>query len=91
MMTSTGGTEDEVKARIQKANAAFIQLYPAWRAREISTKTKLKILRALFNLFSFLHVKLANPKKKDFKRLTHVRKYMSQKNFHDLLAEHNIK
>jgi hypothetical protein len=41
-MTGTGGTEDEVKARIQKANAAFIQLYPVWRAGEISIKIKLK-------------------------------------------------
>jgi hypothetical protein len=36
MMTDKGGTEDEVKTRIQKANAAFIQLYPVWRVREIS-------------------------------------------------------
>jgi hypothetical protein len=43
MMTSTGGTEDEVKARIQEANAAFIHLYPVWRAREISIQTKLQI------------------------------------------------
>jgi hypothetical protein len=42
MMTSTGGTEDEVKARIQEANAAFIHLYPVWRAGEISIETKLK-------------------------------------------------
>jgi hypothetical protein len=46
MMTSTGGTEDEVKARIQKASAAFIQLYPVWIAREISIKTKLKIFKS---------------------------------------------
>jgi hypothetical protein len=61
MMTSTGGTEDEVKARIQEANAAFIQL---WRAREISIQTRLKFLRAMLNLLSSLHVKLANPQKR---------------------------
>jgi hypothetical protein len=32
-MTGTGGTEDEVKAWIQKASAAFIQLYPVWKAK----------------------------------------------------------
>jgi hypothetical protein len=42
MMRRTGGTEDVVQAQIQKANAAFIQLYPVWRAREISIETKLK-------------------------------------------------
>jgi hypothetical protein len=36
MMTDTGGTEDEVKTRIQKKNSAFIQLYPVWRVTEIS-------------------------------------------------------
>jgi hypothetical protein len=36
MMAGTGGTKDEVKAQIQKANAAFIQLCPVWRAREIA-------------------------------------------------------
>jgi hypothetical protein len=42
MMTGTGGTEDEVKAWIQKANEAFIQLYPVWRARDVSIGTKQK-------------------------------------------------
>jgi hypothetical protein len=36
-MTGTGGTEEE-----GKAHAAFIQLYPVWRAREISIETKQK-------------------------------------------------
>jgi hypothetical protein len=63
-MTGTGGTEEEGKARIQKANAAFIQLYPVWRAREILIETKLKFLRAVLNLSSFLHVKLEIHKKR---------------------------
>jgi hypothetical protein len=46
MMTITCATKDEIKARIQKANAAFIQLYPVWRAREISIETKLNIFRS---------------------------------------------
>jgi hypothetical protein len=73
MMTGTGGTEEEGKAQIQKANAAFIQLYPVWRAREILIETKLKFLRAVLNLTSFLHVKL-EIHKKDFKRFTDLHK-----------------
>jgi hypothetical protein len=46
MMTSTGGTEDKVKAQIQKVNTAFIQRHPVCRAREISIETKLKIFRS---------------------------------------------
>jgi hypothetical protein len=63
MMTGTGGTEDEVKARIQKANA-FIQLYPVWRAREISIETKLQVFKS-----SVKSVKLGNPQKKILKDL----------------------
>lgn len=40
-----GGATADVKMRIQKANAAFIQLYPIWRAREISMETKLRIFQ----------------------------------------------
>jgi hypothetical protein len=42
MTTGTGGTENEVKARIQKANAAFIQLHTVWRGREIPIDKKKK-------------------------------------------------
>jgi hypothetical protein len=40
-----GGAAEDVRACIQKANTAFIQLYPVWRAREITTTTKLRIFR----------------------------------------------
>ena len=43
VVSTSGGTEDDVKARIKKANAAFVQLYPIWRNRNISRKTKLRI------------------------------------------------
>jgi hypothetical protein len=46
MMTGTSVTENEVKAQIQKANAAFIQLYPVWRATEISNETKPNIFKS---------------------------------------------
>jgi hypothetical protein len=42
-VTPTGGTEDEVKIRVRKAHAAFIQLYSVWKAKEVSTETKMWI------------------------------------------------
>jgi hypothetical protein len=39
-----GGAAEDVRARIRKASAAFIQLYPVRRAREITT-TKFRIFR----------------------------------------------
>jgi hypothetical protein len=32
VVTNTAGTEKDVKIRIQSENAAFIQLYPVWKA-----------------------------------------------------------
>jgi hypothetical protein len=43
VVTRDGGSAEDVRARIRKANAAFIQLYPVWRAREITTTNKLRI------------------------------------------------
>jgi hypothetical protein len=42
-VTSDGGSED-VRVRIRKANRAFIQLYPIWKSKIISKKTKIHIL-----------------------------------------------
>jgi hypothetical protein len=84
MMTSTGGTEDEVKARIQKASAAFIQLYPVWIAREIYIKKKLKIFKSNVKcvlLFACETRKSTKKILKDFKRFTDLHKQISQKNF----------
>jgi hypothetical protein len=73
MMTSTGGTEDEVKARIQEANAAFIHLCPVWRAREISIQTKLNIFKS--NVKSVLLFACETWKStKKILRLTDIRK-----------------
>jgi hypothetical protein len=33
VVITTGGTEDEVKIRVRKANAAFIQLYSMWKEK----------------------------------------------------------
>jgi hypothetical protein len=43
VVTTTGGTEDEVKIRVRKANAAFIQLYSVWIAKETKKKPKIKM------------------------------------------------
>jgi hypothetical protein len=41
--TKYGGANEGVRSRIRKANGAFIQLYPVWRNRNISKRTKLRI------------------------------------------------
>jgi hypothetical protein len=41
-----GGTEADIKARIGKARAAFIQLKNIWSSKEIRMKTKLKIFNS---------------------------------------------
>jgi hypothetical protein len=45
VVTRDGEVAEDVRARIRKANAAFIHLYPIWKAREITTTTKLRIFR----------------------------------------------
>ena len=42
-VTKDGGTAQDVAQRIQKANGAFVQLYPIWRNNKISTRTELPI------------------------------------------------
>ena len=46
IISQDGGAVSDVKSRIHKANAVFIQLYPLWKSREITTKTKLRIFRS---------------------------------------------
>ena len=41
-----GGTEEDVKARIQKARVAFIMLRKMWRAKLIKTNSKLRIFNS---------------------------------------------
>jgi hypothetical protein len=70
MMTSTGTAEDEVKTRTEKANAAFIKLYPVWTAREISKLTELKILNSnVKSILLFACETWKSTKKKFFKYL----------------------
>jgi hypothetical protein len=44
MVTKDGGAKEDVRKRIRKVKGAFVQLYPVWKNRNISRKTKLKTL-----------------------------------------------
>ena len=45
-VTKDGGAAQDVVQRIQKANGAFVQLYPLWRNNKISNRTKIRIFRS---------------------------------------------
>jgi hypothetical protein len=74
MMTSIGGTGNEVKAQIKKAVTAFIQLYPVWRAREISIETKLKVFKSNVKFVLLFACETWKYTKEYFKRLTDLHK-----------------
>ena len=42
-ISQTGGTDEDITARIKKARQAFAILRPVWRSTAISTRTKLRI------------------------------------------------
>ena len=42
----TGGTDEDVMARIRKARSAFNTLASIWRSKEITTTTKLRIFNS---------------------------------------------
>jgi hypothetical protein len=46
MVTEDGGAKEDVRNQIRKANGAFIQLYPVWKNRNISRKTKLRLFNS---------------------------------------------
>ena len=41
-----GGTEEDIKARIQKARGAFVTLKNIWKTSQIKTKTKIRIFNS---------------------------------------------
>ena len=45
-INKNGGTEEHVKARIQKARVAFIMLRKIWEAKQIKINTKLRIFNS---------------------------------------------
>ena len=52
LITTTGGTEEDVEARCRKAQVAFSILRPKWRSNFISLRTKIRIFN--FNVKSIL-------------------------------------
>ena len=51
-MSESGGTEEDIKIRIGKANNAFIALRNIWNSNSISQKTKLRLFKS--NILSIL-------------------------------------
>ena len=45
-MSKSGDTEEEIMTRITKANIAFAFIRNFWKAKKISTKTKIKIFKS---------------------------------------------
>ena len=50
LVDPTGGTEEDIKARIGKARGSFVLLYKIWKDRKISMRTKLRIFNTNVNL-----------------------------------------
>ena len=46
IITTTGGTEEDVEARCRKAQVAFSSLRPIWRSKFISLWTKIRIFNS---------------------------------------------
>ena len=46
VITTTGGTTEDVDARIKKAKGAFAQLSKLWNARDISLRTKMRLFQS---------------------------------------------
>jgi hypothetical protein len=56
LVTRDGRVSEDVGARIRKVTAGFIQLYPMWRAREITT-TNIEFSEQMSKLFFSMAVK----------------------------------
>ena len=46
IISKTGGTEEDIKSRIGKAQHVFVTLKPVWNSRNILLKTKLTIFNS---------------------------------------------
>ena len=55
-----GGTEEDIKTRIQKARGAFITLKNIWKTGQIKTKTKIRIfnsnVKSVLLYLSLIHI-----------------------------------
>jgi hypothetical protein len=45
-VTADGGALEDVKTQIKEANGIFLQLYPLWKNKNISRKTKIHIFNS---------------------------------------------
>ena len=52
VVNKEGGSLEDVKSQIKKANGAFVQLYPIWNNMNLSRRTKIQLLNT--NLKSVL-------------------------------------
>jgi hypothetical protein len=52
VVSTSGGTDEDIEARCRKAQHAFSILLPGWKARALSLRTKLRIFRS--NVLSIL-------------------------------------
>ena len=43
VITKNGGTDEDIKQRLKKANVAFMQLKPIWKSQQLRRQTKLRI------------------------------------------------
>ena len=46
IISTTGGTDEDIKARKRKAQQAFAMLKPVWRSTTLRTRTKLKLFNS---------------------------------------------
>ena len=46
IVSKTGGTDEDIAARMRKANGAFAMLRPIWRSKHISVRLKLRIFHS---------------------------------------------
>ncbi|KAJ8718735.1 hypothetical protein PYW07_016291 [Mythimna separata] len=53
IISNDGSCEKEVRRRIGMAKSAMAQLDKVWKDRNISVKTKTKLVRTLFSIFSY--------------------------------------
>jgi hypothetical protein len=45
-VTADGGALEDVKTQIKETNGTFLQLYPLWKNKNISRKTKIRIFNS---------------------------------------------
>lgn len=84
IISKTGGTDEDIKARIAKARHAFVTLRPVWRNKNITRKTKLRLFNSnvktvlLYGSETWRHTKALDDKLQIFintclRQILHIR------------------